>query len=578
MSSSETGRQGRMGLAGIWLLALAGTAPGETATVTPLSECHAQLAIVRADPLVRPPLLWRVLVRATCSDADADRSGYTLTSTLATSSQILAADHLELERLGQLREAAAIVLAPQVDVHRLGPEPATLRVVLASADGRDVEVVERRIPTVGTLTARLAALGETLRRRAEPDPLPWLWLEQGQEIAYAGNSGERCGLLQALLGRLGAAAAGRIPPEPGERAWRDPVDGSVQYERVHPAPPGPDGAPAREAWVLVEPARALAKSDWPPLPRLWLAAAAAAGTTVVECYAAGDAAWSGIARWRADRRLAAHRGPVALIGVGAGADAAVWLARRHPGQVGVVRVVTPRQLLEDPRIGLPVEAAPGAANALPTGADLATAQGWLVPDPPPPATLPPPPPDGLDGLTAYARGPFVVVVGMGEHRAAQSDDLALATAFRTAWARHAHGLPPLVTDDTFDRRRWRDATWILIGNPRSNRIAATLDPASWPVQWDGRSVALGAQRVLRCERRPVAVLTTHDNHRLAILLDGAFTFPDGGLPLAGVTAPWLGPPPTLPTPGADPELPATGEPTAAGRGGAEGASPMMPSP
>ena len=57
-------------------------------------------------------------------------------------------------------------------------------------------------------------------------------------------------------------------------------------------------------------------------------------------------------------------------------------------------------------------------------------------------------------LPGYAEGPFVVVVGTGEHLAARRDNRTLADAFLAAWARHAQGRPPVVDDAAFVESDW----------------------------------------------------------------------------------------------------------------------------
>lgn len=148
-------------------------------------------------------------------------------------------------------------------------------------------------------------------------------------------------------------------------------------------------------------------------------------------------------------------------------------------------------------------------------------------------------------LPAYAEGPFVVVVGTGEHLAARRDNRLLADAFLVAWARHAQGRPPVVDDTAFVETDWPRHHLVLIGNTRSNRVLAT-STANLPVRWDARNLSLGARNWPRHERRAFALAWPHpaDDGRLLVVLDGAPAWtingraqvgtPPTGLPLAGL--------------------------------------------
>ncbi len=442
--------------------------------------------------------------------------------------------------------------------------PALLRVDLTSGDHRHLAHLVRALPTVGSLAGMLSREGAALAARAEPDPLPWLWVDQGAEIAGAGDSAERCRSLMQLLALLARADQGDIQRDPVLSAWRDPTDLSVQPERRYARAVG-----APEAWVLGAPEHAgsCRKSDWPTLPSAWLSAAAAADVTVVQPYPAGDAAWSGIALWRAARRLlATAHGRVALVGVGAGAGAALRLAVAHPELVAAVRLVDPvldASTLADRDLAAAI--APldvTQSGGAPTGLAAATT-----------ASPPPSEPDfwrgpaatqsaqpalarALDApgspLCAFARGPFVVVVGTGEHRAAQQDNELLANQFIEAWAAHAQGVPPRLRDDEFDPRRWRDRTWVLVGNTRSNRAVAALGAQRLAARWDDRSVTIHGASYLRCERRLVAFSLRRPDGGLAIILDGALPpARASSLPLLGLSDPFIGPAtPLAPAPSA----------------------------
>lgn len=141
-------------------------------------------------------------------------------------------------------------------------------------------------------------------------------------------------------------------------------------------------------------------------------------------------------------------------------------------------------------------------------------------------------------LATYAEGPFVVVVGTGEHLAARRDNRALADAFVGAWAAHAHGRPPLVEDAAFTGADWPRHHLVLIGNARSNRVLATLPlgAAGLPARWDARNLMVGERAWPRHERRAFALAWPHPaaDGRLLVVLDGAPAWGAEGPPLAGL--------------------------------------------
>lgn len=141
-------------------------------------------------------------------------------------------------------------------------------------------------------------------------------------------------------------------------------------------------------------------------------------------------------------------------------------------------------------------------------------------------------------LAAYADGPFVVVVGTGEHLAARRDNRALADAFVAAWAAHAHGRPPLVEDAAFVAVDWQHHHLVLIGNARSNRVLAALQSKAvgLPARWDARNLMVGARTWPRHERRAFALAWPHPaaDGRLLVVLDGAPAWSAEGPPLAGL--------------------------------------------
>ena len=289
-------------------------------------------------------------------------------------------------------------------------------------------------------------------------------------------------LATALSRRLagGIPAAGVLP-----LAVLDLVDGSVQPARLHVV----QGATfAQPMAILLRPEPGQTKSAWTALPPAWLAAAAQAGVAVLEVYPAGDLTLTGVARRRAAQAEAQARLAVPSL-------QASWPIVAHPG--------------------------------------LAEPDAWRR------ATPLPALPTFSGRLAAWAAGPFVVVVGTGEHAAAKSDNRQLADALLRAWAAHAHGLPPVVDDTAFQAQSWVGHHLVLIGSPRSNAVLRQR-VRTLPVTWDDRSIRVG-DRVCQRAYRPALALAVADpqavGHTL-LVLDGAPAWgaPLGELPLQAEAA------------------------------------------
>ncbi|HYE04612.1 MAG TPA: hypothetical protein VEL07_03745 [Planctomycetota bacterium] len=139
----------------------------------------------------------------------------------------------------------------------------------------------------------------------------------------------------------------------------------------------------------------------------------------------------------------------------------------------------------------------------------------------------------------YRDGPFVVVVGSGEHAGAVAANLALANAFRAAWVAHAHGVPPQVEDAAFADADWPRHHLVLVGGPRANAIAERLlaQGRAPPVRWTQREIVVDDQAFSRGEGRAFALCWPHPalDGRLIVLIDGSLpqTAP-GAAPLAGI--------------------------------------------
>jgi hypothetical protein len=283
------------------------------------------------------------------------------------------------------------------------------------------------------------------------------------------------------------------PPDPAG-VIVDPVDGSVQPVRRHFSP----GRGPGDRWaVLLMPAGLVEKSRWPEPPAGVIAAAQAAGYGVIEAYPAGDPDFTGASQARLEILAADATEPPLLVGIGSAAAGARLAYRRDPRRWAGVVAAPSAAAVADPRIWQIVEQ--------PTGE---------VPQAP---------------LTAYARGPFVIVIGTGEHDTAAENNVRLAESFRIAWARHAHGLPPVVLDTDYDPTAWSGYHLVLVGSPRSNTVLARRSPPL-AATWDDRSVSL-EKSTFRRQPPPFCALAITDPP--AVVIDGAWpTDWFDGLPLS----------------------------------------------
>lgn len=296
------------------------------------------IQLAEVDPVVRPGLVWRCRVVGEVPPARFADGPYLAQISLTQGGTTLAAQEFTLTHLGQLRTGIDVVLVPES-----GPDAAqqvTLAVTVGDRARRDLQHLDRQVPTPLGLQRRLEAQQRRLFESATTDPLPYLWIEQAAELVLDGASLATCRQLDDIANRLDRWLAGERTPEV-LRALRDPSDGSVQPYRLHLPMSVP---PTRLAVLLVEPTRAVRKCAWPTVPEAWLSAARAAGYALVEVYPAGDVTWSGIARRRvwstidaliaAEPRLAAL--PIALIGSGRAAEAAIALAEDQPLRVQAI--------------------------------------------------------------------------------------------------------------------------------------------------------------------------------------------------------------------------------------------------
>ncbi len=550
--------------------ALAARAPGAEEAIAP-----GPLRLAWCDDLLRPPLLLRCRIERDVSSVDHDAGPYILQASLEHGGRVLATAEEPLAHLGQLRDGVSLVLAPDAIDPAHAEEPALLSITLANPSRTRIERITRTIQLPRALARELDRTVHGMSSRGERDPLPWLWAEQGQELVAAGVSAGTCrglaGILDLLRGWESGKRAADADADAGTIAFRDPTDDSVQPERHHRP-----SAMVGQAYVFAGSTSAPRKSAWPLPPWQWLPAAAAAGIELIECYPAGDLAWDDIAVLRAESRLRQPVKPgaparVALVGQGRGAAAAVRLACLCPERVASVDLVDPLLPTDAP---LP----PNGIRIRASGDGNAGFRAWreraILGDAPPSPDeasfwIPAPAPAfvaraAIDRaailpalstrMTRYAEGPFVIVVGTREHAAAQADNHDLAQRFTVAWAAHAHGLPRRIDDTAFDPRSWRGYHLVLIGNPRSNRVLADLvaDGLPLPASWDSRRITVttgtGVETWLRSERRALALVSARprDPAHVVVVLDGAPSWSDAGLPLSGLPDISISPPASRP--------------------------------
>lgn len=441
-----------------------------------LACCLLASAASAADPTLElapdPVVRPGTVYRCRITGHDLPSGAQVLTVALVEGDRVLAASELACSEREQITSGVTAALLPEGAVRA-----PLLRVRLSDARGRSLLQVEQAVPgMIGR--DNLTALRTLPALQPPLDPLPQLWLEQADELLLrpVPSLAEH----RQLVGLLAALAEWPQHPPASDGvetlALRDLVDGSVQPWRLTRA------TGATRVVVLARGA-AVTKSAWAPLPASWVSAAAAAHVAIAEVYPAGDREFVGAAR----RRISL---------VQAAASAATGLA--------------------NPAIGM--------AND-----GLAEPAAWLAPQPLP--ELVPP----VGRLVDWAQGPFVVVVGTGEHRAAREDARALAAAFVRAWAMHAHGYPPVVEDRAYDPVAWAGHHLVLIGSPRCNAVTHTF-AAALPVDWDDRELRVGS-RIVHRSRLPGLAVALADPARPArslLVLDGqpAWRCADGELPLA----------------------------------------------
>ncbi len=494
-----------------------------------------------ADPVLRPPVLHRLHV-ATAVDAALVGVGPWRVRLVVTSGERAVAEQsLVIQDAEALALGITMVVPILVTEPLTGPAPANLSVAVSGASGVIQQRGSATAATPGSLTAELAACQAALG--TAPSPLAALLLDQAAEGLVVGAAWAQVrGLLDVLA--AGVPTQGWRDDGAGRRliALRDPADGSAQPVRLH-LPPQPRGTA-----LLCHGGAAPGKLDWPAPPAGVITAALAQGWAVVEVHPAGDGQWSFLAPRRALLALAAAQaagapaGPVLVVGLGPGAGGALRVAMRL-SQATAVRLA-PARLLDQATMSIP----PAALTGVDVGVhgQLALPAGLIA------TSLPAPTEAGFwtpvqnrsrqvalrveSGPATVTDGPFTIVVGTREHAAAVGDARLLARQLSDAWARFAMGRPRVVDDTATSLRAERGRHLVLVGNPRSNEVLATLvrRGLTLPITWDDRAVRLDGQRYPRGDLRPVVWSGPRpdDAALRLVVVDGAPQLP-AGQPFAG---------------------------------------------
>ncbi len=443
------------------------------------------VVITQADPWVRPSLLYRCTVHAT---GVTDAGPWFMSVALIAGESVLAVSEIELQSPGQLAAGVTVAMVPNNN----GTQVPVLRARLSDAHHHLVARSQRELGDHQALYGRATLAVAHLRATSETAALPWLLAEQASEllapavVATIADDQALRRIVEQLEAWRPLASNSSLPAlMVGTQllAYRDDVDTSVQPLRVT-VPATPAQPPAVVVVMRPQPASVVSKSHWSPLPAAWLTAAATAGVTVIEVQAAGDGTCSGAAM----RRI-----PLALA------------AGRAAGMAGIDQ-----------------------AQVITATDGLAAAAAWRQPVTRVAVTA-------SSALTAWSTGPFVVVVGTGEHRSAMEDAETLAGQFIAAWSAHARGLPPCIHDVEWRASDWHGHHVVLIGSSRSNRVLSKL-ARQLPLDWDDRQVTYAGQTAYRSLLPKIAmILPRADEPGCSLMiLDGAPAWSEvlGALPFA----------------------------------------------
>ena len=301
------------------------------------------IQITEMDPVVRHELIWHCRLNGQIPAARFAQGPYTVQVTLTQGNREIAAQEFTLTQLGQLLTGIDVVMVPATQAGT--DAPAQLTVTVTDPTRRDLQHLTRTLPTPISLQRSLEQHQRALQQSGDRDPLPALWLEQAGELILDGTTIATCQYLTTIDQQLQQWRAGVRGSSP-LRAFRDPIDESIQPYRLHL----PSGSPTMLAVILADLSVIPRKSSWPTIPHPWLVAATESGCAILEVYPAGDVAWNGIGLQRVWTAISAARAtepllkhtPIALIGSGNAAAGALLLAENQPDVVRALGFIAGR--------------------------------------------------------------------------------------------------------------------------------------------------------------------------------------------------------------------------------------------
>ena len=120
---------------------------------------------------------------------------------------------------------------------------------------------------------------------------------------------------------------------------------------------------------------------------------------------------------------------------------------------------------------------------------------------------------------------FVIVTPSGRMRRSKSDRWIRREQFRLQkeWREQFRGEPLSISDGDFNISDWKDAHWVLFGNPETNLLIKQILPYL-PIQWRGNEIIFGEHRFDDQRFVPVMVFPNPMNPGKYIVLNSAFTF------------------------------------------------------
>lgn len=120
---------------------------------------------------------------------------------------------------------------------------------------------------------------------------------------------------------------------------------------------------------------------------------------------------------------------------------------------------------------------------------------------------------------------FVIVTPSGRMTRSKPDRWIRReqTRLQKEWRDQFRGNPLTVSDAEFDTKEWKDAHWILFGNPQSNGLIKQLLPYL-PIQWRMNEIVFGEHRFDDKRFVPVLIFPNPMNPEKYIVLNSGFTF------------------------------------------------------